>query len=344
MLQNELTVLNGGVRMPGEFEAHAACLMAWPGNAAAWDGCVLADVQKNYVALAKAIRQFEPVTFIVDPSAEKDARQKLGSDIEVIVLPATEAWFRDSGPSFVKQKNGELAGVSWRFNGWGGYSPDYVADTMVARKLLRSLEIPLISSALAMEGGALHVDGQGTLLTTESVVFADNRNPGITREAAEAEFARTLGIQKTIWLPGSHLEAGTNGHIDGIACFVEPGVILFETSASSRPEYRAVTEKNLLALQGQTDAQGRTIELVYVQEAPDLRWIEGQKWGYSTSYVNLYLANGAVIMPSFGIPEDAAGFASVCAAFPGRTVVQVDISVLAAGGGGIHCVTQQIPL
>ena len=336
-------IVNGGVLMPAEFEQHQGCFLVWPSNQTPWGDIELSKVQKDYVRVAKAIAQFEPVTMIVNENAEKDAKQQLGGDIRVLPLPVSEAWFRDSGPTFVRQSKGVLAGVAWRFNGWGGYSPDYEPDTMVARNLLQALTIPVVSSSLAMEGGALHVDGEGTLLTTESVVFANNRNPGITREAAEAEFARTLGIKKTIWLPGSHLEKGTNGHIDGIACFVKPGVVLFETSASSREEYREVTSNNLLALQGQTDAKGRKIELVYVQEAPDLRWIQGQKWGYSTSYVNLYLANGAVIMPKFGIPEDDAGYESIKAAFPDRDVVQVDISVLAGGGGGIHCITQQMP-
>ncbi|SCK27557.1 agmatine/peptidylarginine deiminase [Vogesella sp. LIG4] len=332
-----------GFRMPGEFEPHAACLMAWPGKPVAWDGFTLDAVQQDYLRVARAIRQFEPVTFVVDPSAEREARNRLGSDFDIITLPLAEAWFRDTGPSFVKQQDGSLAGVCWRFNGWGNYSPDYAADTMLARRLLAAKDLPAISSALAMEGGALHVDGQGTLLTTETVVLNNNRNPGMTREAAEAEFQRTLGIEKTIWLPGSHLEKGTDGHIDGIACFVRPGVVLFETSSSCRPAYAGITQRNLAALQGQVDAQGRQLDILFVAEAPDQRSLSHQAWGYSTSYINCYLANGAVVMPKFGIPEDAPAFDAISAAFPDRTVVQVDISVLAAGGGGIHCITQQIP-
>src|SRR5262249_3501420 len=202
----------------------------------------LADVQRDYVAVAKAIRQFEPVTMLVDPEAAADARRQLGPDIEIIPVPLNEAWLRDSGPSFVRRADGTLAGVAWRFNGWGGASRDFPPDTLVSRRLLGILGLPVASSALAIEGGALHVDGQGTLLTTDTVVFAKNRNPGITREAAEAEFARTLGIEKTIWLPGNPYEKGTDGHIDGIACFVRPGLVLFETSASTKEELRAVTE------------------------------------------------------------------------------------------------------
>jgi agmatine deiminase len=330
-------------RMPAEWEPHAGCFMGWPANPKAW-GRDLADVQRDYVAVAQAIRRFEPVTMLVEPDAVADARRQLGTDIAIIPLPLNEAWLRDSGPSFVKRPDGALAGVAWRFNGWGGASPDFAPDTLVARRLLGILGLPVASSALAFEGGALHVDGEGTLLTTETVVFAKNRNPGITRAAAEAEFARTLGIAKTIWLPGNPYEKGTDGHIDGIACFVRPGRVLFETSASSREELRGVTERNRRALEGQTDARGRALEFDYVQEAPDLARGTSEGWGYSTSYVNFYIANGGVVMPKFGVPADDAARAAIAAAFPDRVVVQVDISTLAGGGGGIHCVTQQQPV
>jgi len=331
-------------RMPAEWEPHAGCFMAWPSNPKVWGGRDLTEVQRDYARVAQAIREFEPVTMLVDPAAKADARGRLGADIETVAVPLNEAWLRDSGPSFVRRPDGTLAGVAWRFNGWGGASPDFAPDTLVARRLLAILGLPVVSSALAFEGGALHVDGQGTLLTTETVVFAGNRNPGIARETAEAEFARALGIGKTIWLPGNPYEKGTDGHVDGIACFVRPGVALFETSASSRKELRAVTERNRRALEGQTDARGRPIELLYMQEAPDLGRGTAEGWGYSTSYVNFYIANGGIVMPKFGVSTDDAARAAVEAAFPDRRVVQVDISALASGGGGIHCITQQQPL
>src|SRR5262249_32094379 len=143
----------------------------------------------------------------------------------------------------------------------------------------------------------------------------------------------------TIWLPGNPYEKGTDGHIDGIACFVRPGLVLFETSASNKEELRAVTERNRRALADQTDAKGRAIDLIHVQEAPDLGRAVSNDWGYSTSYVNFYIANGGIVMPKFGVPADDAALAAVAAAFPRHAVVQVDISTLAAGGGGIHCIT-----
>jgi agmatine/peptidylarginine deiminase len=163
-------------RMPAEWEPHAGCFMGWPANPNAW-GRDLADVQRDYVAVAQAIRQFEPVTMLVEPDAVANARRQLGTDIAIVPVPLNEAWLRDSGPSFVKRPDGTLAGVAWRFNGWGGASPDFAPDTLVARRLLGILGLPVVSSALAFEGGALHVDGEGTLLTTETVVFARNRIP-----------------------------------------------------------------------------------------------------------------------------------------------------------------------
>jgi agmatine deiminase len=328
--------------MPAEWEPHAGCFMGWPSVPRNW-GRDLDGVQADYARVAQAIAAFEPVTMVVDPPAVAEARRRLGSGIEIIELPLNEAWLRDSGPSFVRRSVGGIAGVAWRFNGWGGASVDFAPDKLLARRLLACLGLPVASSALAMEGGAIHVDGQGTLLTTETVVFAANRNPGIARETAEAEFARLLGITRTIWLPGNPYEKGTDGHIDGIACFVRPGVALFETSASTRAELRAVVERNQRALEGQRDAKGRPIELLYIREAPEQRRASSEGWGYSTSYVNFYIANGGVVMPKFGIPEDETARATVAAAFPDRKVVQVDISEIAGGGGGIHCITQQRP-
>ena len=329
-------------RMPAEWEPHAGCFMGWPSSRKNW-GRDLDGIKSDYARVAQAIARFEPVTMIVDPTAVAEATRRLGAEIEILELPLNEAWLRDSGPSFIRRPDGTLAGVAWRFNGWGGASPDFAPDSLLARRLLAHLGMPVASSALAMEGGALHVDGQGTLLTTETVVFAAHRNPGIARETAEAEFARLLGIEKTIWLPGNPYEKGTDGHIDGIACFVRPGVALLETSASTREELRAVAERNKRSLEGQRDAKGRPIELLYIQEAPELGRTVAEGWGYSASYVNFYIANGGVVMPKFGIPEDDPAKAIVAAAFPDRIVVQVDISEIASGGGGIHCITQQRP-
>lgn len=331
-----------GIRMPAEWEPHRRCWMGWP-LSGLW-GRDLDAVEADYAAVAHAVARFEPVVMLVDPSAAARAQKALGDGIEVVEVPMNDAWLRDSGPSFVVE-DGALAAVTWRFNGWGGANPEFGADAALGAFVAARAGAARVPSALAMEGGAIAVDGAGTLLTTETVAFNRNRNPGLSRDLAEAEFARTLGIGKVIWLPGNAHEYGTDGHIDGIACFIAPGKLLFETSAEASGPGAATAAANLAALQGQTDATGRPIEITILTEAPSLpRKGTRDGWGTARSYINFYIANGGVILPSFGIPQDDAARDIVAAAFPGRAVVQVPIPVLSTGGGGIHCITQQEPL
>ncbi|MEM9100464.1 MAG: agmatine deiminase family protein [Pseudomonadota bacterium] len=330
------------VRMPAEWEPHERCWMVWP-DGVIWED-ELEPVERDYTAVAHAIAQFEPVRMIANPHSAARARTMLGNEVEVVEYPVDDAWFRDSGPSFVHQADGSLAGVCWRFNGWGGANEEFQKDAALARAVLEDLGIPAITSALAMEGGAITVDGQGTLMTTDSVVFNANRNPGITREHAEAEFARTLGIDKVIWLPGDEEEYGTNGHIDGVTCFTAPGKALFEQAAEETGDRAELTEENHQALLDGTDAEGRPLNLAYLREAAAPGAKGSGDWGYCLSYVNFYIANGGLVIPKYGIPADDQAREAIQAAFPERQVAQVDITNLARGGGGIHCITQQQPL
>ncbi|MCP5156531.1 MAG: agmatine deiminase family protein [Ectothiorhodospiraceae bacterium] len=327
-------------RMPAEWEPHRRCWMAWP-MPEPWADDVAA-VERDVVAVAHAIRAFEPVRVVVDPTRAARAVARLGADVEVVEIPLDDPWFRDTGPTFVRGADGARAGVCWRFNGWGGVNPHHANDVRAARALLARDGGAIVESTLALEGGAIATDGAGTILTTETVVLNPNRNPGLTRADAEAELARAIGARKVIWLPGNPHEYGTDGHIDGIACFVRAGVVMFERSAPDDPGF-AVNEANRRALEDATDADGRAIEIVYIDEAPAAPRAQGKGWGYCRSYVNFYVANGGVVMPGFGIPEDAAAREAVAAAFPDREVVQVDVSSLGVGGGGIHCITQQEP-
>src|SRR5262245_27506167 len=148
------------VRMPAEWEPHRGCFMAWPRNGEAWARPV-EDVRRDYAAVAHALRRFEPLFMIVDPEQVAEARRHLSAEIELLPLPFDEPWMRDMGPSFVKRSDGAVAAVSWRFNGWGCFAPDFAQDAHLGRRLAAKIEAPLISSALAVEGGALHVDGAG---------------------------------------------------------------------------------------------------------------------------------------------------------------------------------------
>jgi agmatine deiminase len=315
--------------------------MGWPIHSM-WGGD-RDDVEADYVAVAHAVRRFEPVTMLAEPSVARRARNLLGSDVDVIEVPMDDAWLRDSGPTFVRMPDGTLGGVSWRFNGWGGANPLFGKDDALSDFILDQVGVPIIESAMAIEGGAIAVDGAGTLLTTETVVLNPNRNPGMTRTQAEAEFARTLGVTKVIWLHGNEDEFGTDGHIDGIACFTQPGAILFEESYERAGRSYKTATSNLRGVEDQTDAAGRKIEVMRMTEAPPMGRRGKGDWGTSRSYINFYVANGGIIMPSYGVPADDAARDTVAAAFPRRDIVQVPIPVLCTGGGGIHCITQQQP-
>jgi agmatine deiminase len=301
---------------------------------------MLERAQRAYAAVAQAICRFEPVTMISHPDAAETAKRLCGRGIDVLPLHIDESWCRDNGPTFLKNGSGGLAGTAWRFNAWGGKFKPYDDDALQGQRLLRHLGVPMYRSRLTLEGGAIHVDGEGTLLTTETALLNDNRNAGMSRAEVERELRDAVGVQKIIWLPGDHDEYITDGHIDGIACFVRPGVVLYETSPDVSDPHHEVLVENLKALDGITDAKGRTVELLPIEEAYEA---EPTSEHFSRSYINFYIANDGIVMPGYGTPGDSRAKAVVARAFPDREIVQVDIRAIAPGGGGIHCITQQQP-
>ncbi|XDR21358.1 agmatine/peptidylarginine deiminase [Pseudomonas putida] len=338
--------LDSGWRMPAEWARHAATWMVWPHNQAVWESgwhVRLADVQQDYARVAAAIARFEPVKMVVDPSAMASARALCGADIELIELAVDDSWCRDSGPSFVCHPQHGLAGLSWRFNAWGGKS-HHSLDRSLGRRMLDQLGLDGFSTSLCNEGGAIHVDGEGTLITTESVLLNPNRNPGISKAEFEACFARYLGISKTIWLPGDpQYVTGdmTDGHVDGVCAFARPGVLLVDATHEQHSVYAEVVRENRRALELATDAQGRHFELLDLYEASAA--VDQNAEVFCASYTNFYIANGAIIMPAYGIAADQEAAAQLGHAFPGREIVPVRIDHIAYGGGGIHCITQQQP-
>jgi len=314
--------------------------MAWPYRQELWSGA-LPETQAAYARVAQAIARFEPVTMIAPPDSIAEAAALCGPAVQTLSLEIDDAWTRDSGPAFLKAEDGCHAATAWRFNAWGGKLDRYQQDAKLAERVCAHLGCPLYRSPLHLEGGAIHVDGEGTILTTESCVLNSNRNPGLSKREAERELCHALGASKVIWLPGE-LAAGdiTDGHVDGLACFARPGLILLETLTDPAEERSKVLQENRRALQGARDAKGRPIEIVEMEDA----W-EAQQEGetFCISYINFYLANGAVIMPSFDAPGDARARAVLERAFPDRKLIQLDIRKVAIGGGGIHCITQQQP-
>lgn len=337
---------SNGWWMPAEWARHAATWMVWPHNRSLWEttwGVTLAQVQQDFARVANAIARFEPVKMLVDPSAVAGARALCGPGIELIEQAVNDSWCRDSGPTFVCHPQLGTAGVSWRFNAWGGKSA-HDLDEGLARRVLNHLGLECFGTPLSNEGGAIHVDGEGTLITTESVLLNPNRNPGVSKAEMEDIFARLLGIKKTIWLPGdpdSVTGDMTDGHVDGVCAFARPGVLLVDATHDLSSVYAEVVRENRRALELATDAQGRRFELIELYEATDA--VDTEAEVFCASYTNFYIANGAIIMPAYGIAADQVAAQVLAQAFPGREIVPVQINHLAHGGGGVHCITQQQP-
>jgi agmatine deiminase len=280
---------------------------------------------------------------VAEPHCVAEARAQCGTDIEVIPMPIDDPWMRDSGPTFVRRGDGALAGTAWRFNSWGGKYPEYADNARLAARVLTLAHAPVYQSCLCLEGGGIHTDGAGTVITTESVVLNPNRNPGITKAAAELELRHALGATQVIWVPGDPDSVNadiTDGHIDGLLSFVAPGVVLFESDPSATGAVLRLAADNRRALELAVDACGRRLQIMSIDDAHE---VETPHRLFCRSYVNFYIANGGVVMPRFGVPGDDRARAVIQAAFPSREVVQVDVTQLACGGGGIHCITQQQP-
>ncbi len=327
-----------GFAMPAEWAPHARTWMAWPCREDFWPD--LEAARRAFAEVARAIADFEPVTMIAPLALAAEAGSACGPAVAVEAIEIDDSWTRDSGPSFVRHPDGRLGGVSWRFNAWGGKHAPWERDARLAETLLSRLGLPCHEGPLTLEGGALHVDGEGTLLTTESVVFNANRNPGLERAEAERLLCESLGVERVVWLPGDVEEIETDGHVDGIACFAAPGRVLIGSVDPAVPHAAALRE-NRRALELARDARGRAFEIVELPEAdPAVATNEI----YCTAYINFYLVNGGLVMPAYGLPSDAAAAEVLGRAFPGRRVVAVDVRAIAPGGGGIHCITQQQPL
>ncbi|MFD9060904.1 agmatine/peptidylarginine deiminase [Kitasatospora purpeofusca] len=327
-------------RMPAEWTEHDGCLMAWPVRSDLW-GDTLDEVKREYAAVARAIAEFEPVTMVAPPGHGDEARTLCGPGLTVVEIPQDDSWFRDSAPIFVLDEEGRRAGVDFRFNAWGRKHHPWDADDRISGLLLEHLDVPAIRSEMILEGGAITVDGEGTLITTEQCLLHPNRNPELGREEIEAELKARLGVTKIIWLPyGGFLDNETDGHVDGVCAFAAPGKVVVQLPADpAHPDYVRM-RANRTVLEHSTDAQGRPFEIVDVTQAA---FVEVDDVRVEVGYLNFYVANGGVVVPVADHPEDAGALAVIAAAFPDRKVVGVRARVIAFGGGGVHCITQQIP-
>ncbi|WP_435221059.1 agmatine deiminase family protein [Streptomyces sp. Tue6028] len=327
-------------RMPAEWSEHEGCLMAWPTRADLW-GDVLDAVKGEYARVARAIAEFEPVTMVAPPGFAEDAGARCGSGITVIELPIDDSWFRDSAPLFVLDADGRRKGVDFRFNAWGGKHAPFDADDRVSALLLERLGIERIRSSMILEGGAITVDGEGTLITTEQCLLHPNRNPHLDRDAIEAELKARLGVSKVIWLPyGGLMDTETDGHVDGVCAFAGPGKVVVSLPDDPAHPDHARMRANRAVLEVSTDAQGRPLHIVDVVQTA-FAVVAGTE--VEVSYLNYYIANGGVVVPVAGLPQDEAALKVIAEAHPDRKVIGVRAPAIAYGGGGVHCITQQIP-
>ncbi len=350
-----------GFRMPAEWEPHAGCWMAWPERPDNWrDGA--APAQAAYTAVAAAIAASEPVTMAVSDSQFERARAALPDSVRVVEVSTDDAWLRDTGPTFVVDAAGGRRGVDWRFNAWGGldgglYAP-WDRDDRVAAKVLEVEGDPRYRAPIVLEGGAIHVDGEGTVLTTEQCLLNRNRNPELDRAAIEAALHAHLGTEKVVWLGDGVYEDETDGHVDNLACFARPGVVLLTWVEDPADPQHAISRDAEERLAAATDARGRPFEVIRLPapgpltieaaEAAGVEPIAGtrpRRAGdrMAASYVNFYLGNSRLVYPLLDPTRDEEAGAILAATFPRREVVGVPAREILLGGGNIHCITQQVP-
>jgi agmatine deiminase len=315
--------------------------MGWPERESIWHGHI-EPARDDYAKVARAIARFEPLTMLADPRHAADASSRCGPTVRVVANPLDDSWLRDSGPTFVLDAAGKRAASVFTFNAWGGKCHPFDKDAQIGARVAALVAAPAFSSDLVVEGGGFLSDGEGTLITAESCVLNPNRNPGWTKAEADAELRAMLGVRKVIWLPGDVTDNATDGHVDGYVAFIRPTAVLCEEVADPADPRFPIMAENRRILESETDARGRRFELVPIAEAPRTAIPEGEDI-YCRSYVNFYLANGAVIAPAYGIAEDAAVRDTLRRAYPDRQVVCLELCDLFRGGGGIHCITQQEP-
>ena len=357
-----------GFRLPARFSPHQRTLLSWPCREDLF-GPLMDDARREWAEVARGIARFEPVTVVVDPAQEAGARELLGLDnvaggadggasgagpaIDLLPIPLDDSWIRDNGPIFVQDDDGQVAMVHFGFDGWGEHFTPYDLDAQVPAAIAEAWEVHRYEAPFVLEGGAFNTDGEGTLLTTEQCLLY-NRNLGLSRGDNEALLKEWLGIEKVVWVPYGLVEdsgpLSTSGHVDDVAQFVAPGVVLAQTCEPDNPNYSRLQE-NLEALEAAADAAGRRLEVV---ELPLLPYVSGEGAGLDgvsgpgagilmpAPYVNMVFVEGAVLLPLTG-EEGEDEMHREIGELVGREPVGLPTELSAFGGGGLGCITQQVP-
>jgi agmatine deiminase len=349
------TPLRDGFWMPGEFEPHEGCWMLWPERPDNWRRRA-EPAQQAFAAVATAIARFEPVSIGASARQYARARGALPAAVRVVELSSDDAWMRDVGPSFVVNAAGALRGVHWRFNAWGGLYRDFRRDQAVAHKVLEIAGCERYCAPFINEGGAIHVDGQGTVLVTEQCLL--KRNPSLSRGRLEALLERYLGAKRVIWLGEGVIDDETSGHVDNLACFARPGEVCLTWSDDPHDPQQRVSKDAWERLMAARDARGRRLVVHKLPSPGPLYMTRREAAGVvadhairrlragqrlAGSYVNFYLANGALILPLLDASTDGAARRLLRRVFPRRRIVGVPAREILLGGGDLHCITQQQP-
>ena len=362
MKRLETTPKQDGYRMPGEFERHAGCYMIWPERPDNWrlGG---KPAQAVFARVANTIGEYEPMTMIVSKAQFANARHMLNDYVRVVEMSNDDSWVRDCGATFVKNDQGGLRGVDWEFNAWGGlvdglYFP-WDSDDKIAQKMCELERVDSYrTDGFVLEGGSIHVDGEGTVMVTEECLLSEGRNPHMTKEEIEKKLCDYLNCEKVLWIPRGIYNDETNAHVDNMCNFVKPGVVVLAwTDDVNDPQYeRSVEAYNYLS--NEVDAKGRKLEihklytptpiLITKQESMGVDAVEGtlpRQEGdrLAASYANYYTGNGFIALPVFNDPRDKDAMALLQQLYPDRKIIPIYAREILLGGGNIHCITQQLP-
>ncbi|MEO8307272.1 MAG: agmatine deiminase [Pseudomonadota bacterium] len=355
------TPLADGYRMPAEFEPHAGTWMLWPERLDNWRAGAR-PAQQAFAAVAQAIAAFEPVSIGVSAAQFDFARAQLDARVRLLEMSSNDAWMRDVGPTFVVNAAGRRRAIDWQFNAWGGlegglYFP-WDEDDLIAGKVAELERCDRYRAPFVMEGGAIHTDGQGTLLVTEQCLLNRNRNPRLSKQQIEQLLRSYLGVSTIIWLGDGVINDETDGHIDNLACFARPGEVCLTFPANRRDAQWRVSQDALERLSDARDARGKKLKVHKLPSPGPLKTTGSEAAGVlhrasvkprragerlAASYANFYITNGGVIMPLLDPRTDKAALAKLRRVFPQRKVVGVPGREILLGGGNIHCITQQVP-
>lgn len=333
--------------MPAEWVEHERTFISWPIQSSMVYPEQYEQVCDAYAEIIAAMAEFEPVTVIVNEADEEKVKAKLGQShlyaVDTLVVEHNDAWLRDNGPTFVTTADGKMAGVNWGFNAWGGkYSP-WDLDDAVAGKILSHFNIEKFDAPLVLEGGSIHTDGEGTLLTTEECLLNVNRNPELSKAQIFEYMKQYVNIDQVIWLNRGLSGDETDGHVDNIACFAAPGKVIIQVCYDETDENYAITQENLAILRDTVDAKGRKLEIIEIEQPPAVYYEDSR---LTLSYLNFYFVNGGIILPVFGGTAEEAdkkAIATLAACFPDRKIRTVNGMGVIREGGNVHCTTQQMP-